>query len=237
MNCPHCGTDLRPDMVRCSECGWKVRLSQILAQPENIGRLRGALPTSAIYYLFADRLLEPAAVDSLPNDAEQALNARNPVGKRPLAIALVQTAFIGLAQSRQLQLFIQTPKALAFGKNRSVVAKPIGIYEVSAGSLESRILDTLYDRWQGLAVPETLEKIMGFWYTDDPYEWVIRVVRQHLLASYAAGDMGIGPVQMQRLLPQFESVKASLESFAAENPDLSVTLWNVIQRNLGSRKR
>jgi len=238
MNCPHCGTALKPDMVRCAECGWKVRLSQILVQPENAGRQRDALPASAICYLFADRLLDATAVAAVPNDAGQPLNNRPPVGKRPLAVGLCQAAFIGLAVSGHTRLSVETPRAFQFGRNHSVIAKPTGIYEVAAGSLESRILDTLYDRRQGMSVAEVLEKVMGFWYTDDPSDWVIRVVRQYLLASpYASGGMGITPMLMQRLQPQFESEKAVLEGFAVENPEVHSTLWSVIERSLGGRKR
>ena len=238
MNCPHCGTALKPEMVRCAECGWKVRLSQILMQPENTGRQHDVLPASAIYYLFADRLLDAAAIAAEPNDAGQPLNNRAPVGKRPLAIGLCQAAFVGLTVSGHMRLTIEAPRPFQLGRNRSVIAKPSGIYEVAAGSLESRILDTLYDRRQGMSVAETIEKAMGFWYTDDPYDWVIRVVRQYLQASpYASGGMGITPMVMQRLQPQLEAEQAALQGFAVENPELNTTLSGVIERSLGGRKR
>ena len=237
MDCPHCGTELKPEMTHCAGCGWKVRLSQILVQPTGIENFPCPLPASDIYYLFADQFLEPALGISPINLTEQLINARAPVQKKPLAIGLCRVAFIWLAVSEHLQLELLPSRALPFARSQSVTAKPLGVYKVPIGSLESRILDSLYDRRQGFSVNETIAKLIGFWYQGDPYEWALQLVRQHLLASSCASDgKRVDDPQLEKLRPQIEYVKDLLNNFAFANPSLVAALWDSIQRGLDSKK-
>ena len=237
MDCPHCGTELTPELTHCAGCDWKVRLSQILVQPTGTENFPYPLPASDIYYLFADQFLEPALSISPIDHPEQVISARAPVQKKPLAIGLCRVAFIWLAVSEHLELELLRSRALTFARSRSVIAKPLGVYRAPIGSLESRILDSLYDRRQGFSVEATLVKLIGFWYQGDSYEWALQLVRQHLLASPCASDgRRIDGPQLEQLRPQVEYVKTLLNNFAFANPSLVAALWDSIQRGLDAKK-
>ena len=224
-------------MTHCAGCGWKIRLSQILVQPTGIENFPCPLPASGIYYLFADQFLEPAQGISPVNLTEQLISSRAPVQKKPLAISLCRVAFIWLAVSEHLQLELLPSRALSFARSQSVIAKPLGVYRVPVGSLESRILDSIYDRRQGFSVTETIVNLIGFWYQGDAYEWALQLVRQHILASSCASDgRRVDDPELEKLKPQIEYVKNLLNNFAFANPTLVAALWDSIQRGLDSKK-
>lgn len=238
MDCPHCGSELKSNMSHCAGCGWKIRLSQILAHSSNPESFSCTLPASDIYYLFADQFLESESFTSAYGNVEQPIVDRAAVSKQSLAISLCRVAFIWLATSGHLKLEVASAKSITFARSRSVTARPLGIYEAPAGTLENRILDSLYDRHKGLAVDEVIDKIIGFWYKEDPFDWVIQIVRHHILASpYSSGsDKRIEASQLTKLEPQMEYVRNLLNNFAFANPNLVAALWDSILRGLNNKK-
>jgi len=236
MDCPHCGTKLAPELTHCIGCGWKIRLSEILTQPLRATRLPHPLPASDVYYLFADRFLEAVTGGSPTRPVEELMGNRLPVRKEPLVLGLCRVAFIWLAVSGHVELRLAA-KPLAFARPRTVIARPKGIYKVPTGSLEGRILDGLYDRRQGLSVDELMVKLIGFWCQGDSYNWLLQVVKQHLLSSpYAPDGQHIDIQQLTRLEPQVEDVRRMLDDFAFAQPALVAALWDSIQRGLDSRR-
>lgn len=238
MDCPHCGSELKSDMAFCAGCGWKIRLSQILAQTSNPESVACPLPASDIYYVFADEFLQSEVLTSSYDDLEHSIVDRAPVSKEFLAISLCRVAFIWLATSGHVKLELAHTKSLNFARSRSITVKPLGICKVPAGTLENRILDSLYDRQKGLTVDEVMSKIMGFWYQGDPYDWMLQIVRRHLLASPYSSPTGnkIAPTQAARLRPQIDYVRNMLNNFAFANPSLVAALWDSIQRGLRNKK-
>ncbi len=238
MNCPHCGTKLTPELTNCLVCGWKIRLSEILVQPLQKARPQVELPASDIYYLFADQFLEPVAGPVPATQMEQPICDRPPVRKEALTLGLCRVAFIWLAVSGHLVLQAVSRQHLALARRRTVVATPKGLYKVPSGSLEALILDSIYDRRQGLPVDETMLKLIGFWFDGDPYEWVLRVVRQHLLASPYATQRSrrVERQQLPQLEPQVTQVRAMLDEFALAQPGLVAALWDSMRHALDGKR-
>jgi hypothetical protein len=238
VNCPHCGAKLNPDLANCLVCNWKIRLSEILVQPLQKARPAATLPASDIYYLFADRFLEPVSGPLLARQMEQPICDRSPVPKDALALGLCRVAFISLAVSGHLVLQTVSRQHLALSRTRTVVATPRGPYKVATGSLEALILDGIYDRRQGLSVDETILKLIGFWFDGDPYEWILRIVKQHLMASSYATPPA-RRIERQHL-PQLESqmmeVRTLLDEFALAQPGLVAALWDSVRHALDGKR-
>jgi hypothetical protein len=238
VNCPHCGTKLTPELTNCLVCGWKIRLSEILVQPPQKARSQSDLPASDIYYLFADQFLEPIAGPVPAKQLEQPICDRSPVRKEALALGLCRVAFIWLAVSGHLVLQTVSRQHLALARTRTIVATPTGPYKVLSGSLEALILDSLYDRRQGLPVDETILKLIGFWFDGDPYEWILRVVKQHLLSSPYATQRShrVERQQLPQLEPQVTEVRAMLDEFALAQPGLVAVLWDSVRHALDGKR-
>ena len=241
MNCPHCGTALTADLRNCIGCGWKIRLSQILVQSTSHEDSLRRLPTSDVYYLFADKFLGseqglPSPVTQ-PDQVETLISGRGRVLKE--AISLCRVAFVWLAVSNHLRLESSTSRRFALAPSKQVVALPTGIYKAPVGSLESRILDELYDRQQGGVVEEIIARLIGFWYQGDPYEWVLQIVRHHILSSpvLCSGDSNtVDLAQIKRLESKIEYLGNFLDEFASTNPSLMTALWDSIRRGLIGKK-
>jgi hypothetical protein len=236
IDCPQCGTRLRPELTHCLGCGWKIRLSQILVQPHAVEKPAFSLPASDVYYLFADHFLEPVAGDPEIHHVEHLISDRSPVRKESLVLGLCRVSFIWLAVSGHVDLQLLA-KPLTIARARCVNVVPKGMYKVPAGSLEGRFLECIYDRRQGFPVEDTMRKMMGFWYQGDAYNWILQIVKQHLLASPCApGGTRIDAQQLSRLKPQVETVKTMLNSFAVAQPTLVAALLESIQRGLDNKK-
>lgn len=218
-------------------CGWKIRFSQLLNVPSaQSTKPAHPLPASDIYYLFADRFLEPVSGDDAARQAESLIVDRAPVHKESLVLGLCRVAFIWLAVSGHVELQLGS-RHLAFSRSRGVIVLPKGIFEVPTGSLEARILDNVYDRRQGIPVDEIFAKIMGFWYQDDPCNWILQLVKQHLLSSpYSMDGKRIGAQQLKELESQAEQVRTVLNDFAFAQPDLVAALWDSVRRGLNAKR-
>lgn len=244
MDCPHCGAAITAELRNCIGCGWKIRLSQILVQPVSQEDSLRRLPISDIYYLFADKFLKPERSTSplpatQPTQVEELISGRGLVPKDSLAISLYRAAIVWLSVSGHLHLELNTSKRLGFAPTKMVLARPTGIYKAPVGSLESRVLDELYDRQQGGVVEEIIARLIGFWYQGDPYDWVLQVVKHHILASpfLCSNDSNtVDLAQIKRLESKIEYVGDFLEEFASANANLMVALWDSIYRGLTGRK-
>ena len=245
MNCPHCGATITAEMRNCVGCGWKIRLSQILVQPVSYEDSFRRLPISDIYYLFADKFLEqekpPAvfAVQSGQPQLEKLISERGAVAKHLLAVGLCRVAFVWLAVSGHLRLEATFSRRRALTSVKQVTAWPTGLYQVPVGSLESRILDEVYDRRQGGIVEEVMTRLKGFWYNGDPYDWVIQIVKRHVLSTpfLTAGSGGtVDLTQIKRLESRIGHVGTSLNEFTERNPELALSLWNAIHQGLINKK-
>ena len=237
VDCPHCGTRLTPELTHCLACGWKIRLSEILVQPLQRTKPPVSLPVSDVYYLFADRFLEPVGGPSTSERMEQPICDRTPVLKEALAVGLCRVAFVWLSTSGHLSLQAASRRS-PLARTRSVVATPKGPYKVPTGSLEALILDSIYDRRQGLGVDETLLKLIGFWFDGNAHDWVLRVVKQHLLASpYATQGRHIGADHLAKTEYQVAEVRIMLEDFAVAQPGLAVALGDSIRHALDNNRR
>jgi hypothetical protein len=120
-----------------------------------------------------------------------------------------------------------------------VIARPTGEYKAPVGSLESRILDDLYDRRQGRAVTDTIRGMLGYWYEGDPHEWVLQVVRHHVLASAClrgGSPDGVDPSQIKKLEPAVSQVERLLDEFGSANAAVVAALADSVQRGLTGRK-
>ena len=245
MNCPHCGAEITVELRNCVGCGWKIRLSQILVQPASYEDSLRRLPITDIYYLFADRFLEREQTPELASiqlgqvQVEELLSGRGAIPKEILAISLCRVAFVWLAVSGHLVLESSASRRYSFASEKQVIARPIGIYQAPVGSLESRILDEVYDRRQGGNVEDVMTRLIGFWYQGNPYDWVLQIVKHHILSTpFLTGDSGnaVDLAQIKRLELRIGDVEFSLSDFSAKNPELMVNLWRSIHQGLTSKR-
>lgn len=245
VNCPHCGARITAEMRNCVGCGWKIRLSQILVQPMSYEDSLRRLPISDIYYLFADKFLEqeksPEILSVQPGQppVERLISERGTVPKHLLAVGLCRIAFIWLAVSGHLLLETAAFRRRALTLSKQVAARPTGLYQVPVGSLESRILDEVYDRRQGSVVEEVMSRLRGFWYDGDPYDWVIQIVRRHVLSTpflTAASGNAVDLAQIKRLESRIGNVGMSLNEFTQRNPELAMSLWHAVHQGLTNKK-
>jgi hypothetical protein len=243
VNCPHCGASLGADLRNCVGCGWKVRLSQILVQPTSSEDSLRRLPVSDIYYLFADRFLQfepmPPSLSGERAQLENLISGRGLVSKESLAICLFRSAFIWLVVSGHVHLELGTSKRLGFAPSNLLLARATGVYNVPVGSLESRILDELYDRQQGAVVHEVIARLIGFWYQGEPYEWVLPIVKRHILSSAclcSSDGKGVDLAQLSRLETKIDYLGSLLDDFASAHPNLMTALWDSIRRGLNTGK-